>query len=634
VIGISAKKTRALLAYLALTGGRAHGRGKLADLLWSDRGDKQARDSLRQALAELRETLADVHPTPFATEHDLLALDPVAVEVDALEFERLAAHDSADELRRAVALYDGDLLDGLVVRDPVFDEWLRDQQQRYRELAVAVLKKLLRHETGTNAIATAQRLLALDPLQEEGHRALMRLYADAGDIAAALRQYATCCATLKRELDIAPSLETEALHRQIRDQSTAQPRSHSHHAAPSANDDVSQPLTATTWKPSVAVLPFRNLSGDPEQQYFSDGVTEDIITELARCRSLAVRAWHSTLALRGQSSDAAEVGRKLAVDYVLDGSVARAADEVRVTVRLSEVESGSQLWAERYARKPQDLFAVQDDVVRTIVATLLSRLEDAGAQRAMRKHPGSLAAYDYLLRGIELHNRMTPEDEPVARKMLEQAIALDPELALAHSWLAVSYMVDWFNQGSREAFDHALNFAERGVALDDDDGRCHATLGYVSLYHRQFERADFHFNRAIALMPNDFRAICGKGVLLAYFGEHGVAIEWLTTAVRLNPYPPEWYAPVLGMALYSARRYAEALAMLAVVGSVSPWPSIYLAACLARLNRLDEARAGITKWSTEWPTLSMVEYARNEPFKNSADLEHLLEGLSKAGLLE
>jgi TolB-like protein/class 3 adenylate cyclase len=390
----------------------------------------------------------------------------------------------------------------------------------------------------------------------------------------------------------------------------------------------------STSKPSIAVLPFTNMSGDPQQQYFSDGITEDIITELSRYRSLAVRARHSSFALRGQSSDAAEVGRKLAVDYVLDGSVARAADEVRVTVRLSEAESGSQLWAERYVRKPQDLFVVQDDVVRTIVATLVGRLEDAGAQRARRKHPGSLAAYDCLLRGIQLHNRMTPEDEPVARKMLEQAIALDPELAPAHSWLAVSYMVDWFDHGSREAFDHALVLAGRAVELDDDDGRCHATLGYISLYHRQFERAEFHADRAIALTPNDFRVICGKGVLLAYLGEHGAAVDWLTTAARLNPYPPEWYGPVVGMAFYSARRYAEALGMLAGGRSWSSWSSMYLAACLARLNRLDEARAGIAKWSAECPALSIVEYARNEPFKNGADLEHLLDGLRKAGLPE
>src|SRR5262245_32842674 len=238
-------------------------------------------------------------------------------------FERLASSPDADDLRSAAAMYAGDLLDGYGVLDPAFEEWLRDERQHYRELAVATLKKLLTCQTGANALAVAQRLLALAPLQEEVHRTVMRLHAEAGDIAAALRQYDTCCATLKRELDITPSPETEALHRRIRDQATARPDSD--YIAASANALRQPPVTGRS-KPSIAVLPFRNLSGDPEQQYFSDGITEDIITELGRCRSLAVMARHSSFALRGQSSDVVEVGRKLAVDYVLDGSVARAAD--------------------------------------------------------------------------------------------------------------------------------------------------------------------------------------------------------------------------------------------------------------------------------------------------------------------
>ena len=204
-IEISAKKTRALLAYLALTRGRAHGRGKLADLLWSGRGDKQARDSLRQALAELRDALADIRPVALTTDHDLVSVNPSAVEVDALQFAVLAGREDVADLRRAAALYDGDLLVDLDVRDPAFDQWLRDERQRYHELMVVVLKRLLAQETGETAIAIAQRMLTLDPLQEEAYRALMRLHAEAGDIAAALRQYETCCATLKRELQIVPS---------------------------------------------------------------------------------------------------------------------------------------------------------------------------------------------------------------------------------------------------------------------------------------------------------------------------------------------------------------------------------------------------------------------------------------------
>jgi DNA-binding SARP family transcriptional activator len=318
-IGISARKTRALLAYLALAAGRAHSRDKLADLLWSDRGTRQARDSLRQALAELREALAGIHPTPLTTDHDLLALDPAAVGVDALEFERLAGCDGPDELRRAVALYDGDLLDGLGARDPVFDDWLRGEQQHYRELALTALKKLLAHETGASAMAIAQRLLALDPLQEEGHRALMRFHAEAGDVAAALRQYDTCRLTLKRDLDITPSPETVALHRKIKNQSIGRPDS-GRDESPIAGSPL--PL-ATTSKPSLAVLPLRNLSGDAEQRYFSDGIAEDIITELSRFRSLFVIACNSSFQFRDEAVDVRRVARELGVQYVVEGSVRR-----------------------------------------------------------------------------------------------------------------------------------------------------------------------------------------------------------------------------------------------------------------------------------------------------------------------
>ncbi len=215
-LDIAAKKTRALLAYLALPAGRSHSRDKLVGLLWSDRADEQARNSLRQALTELTRALALVEPPPLVKRRDTLALDGGAVEVDALLLERLAASKDIGDLRRAAALYVADLLDGFDARDPVFEEWLRGERRRVRDLATTVLKKLLATETGPGALDIAQRLLAIDPLQEEAHRALMRLHAEAGETGAALRQYEQCRDLLKRELDVAPSLETETLYREIR----------------------------------------------------------------------------------------------------------------------------------------------------------------------------------------------------------------------------------------------------------------------------------------------------------------------------------------------------------------------------------------------------------------------------------
>ncbi len=369
VLDIAARKTRALLAYLALPTGRTHSRDKLVGLLWSDRGDEQARNSLRQALTELGKALGAVEPSPLVKQRDSLALDPANVEVDALIFEELAAGNATSDLRRAAELYTGDLLDGLDARDAAFEEWLTVERQRLRALVATVLKKLLTQETGASAIAVAHRLLALDPLQEDGHRALMRLHAEAGETSTALRQYEHCREILRSELDVAPSLETTAIYSSIREQSEAPaPQRSQSHPAMSVDSEKMAYVDRETSKPSIAVLPFTNMSGDAEQEYFSDGITDDIITELSRFRSLFVIARNSSFQYKGKNVDVRRVARELGVQYVVEGSIRRIADRVRVTAQLIDAKSGSHLWAERYDRGVKDIFAVQDEVTQTIVS--------------------------------------------------------------------------------------------------------------------------------------------------------------------------------------------------------------------------------------------------------------------------
>jgi TolB-like protein len=343
-LDVANRKTRALLAYLALPTGRAHSRDKLTGLLWSDRGDVQARNSLRQAIAELSRALAAVEPSLVVKGRDTLALDPQTVEVDAVAFERLAASETVDDLRHAMGLYAGKLLDGFAVRDLAFDDWLRQEQERYDRLAITTLNKLMPLESPANALALAHRLVTLAPLQEDGYRVLMRLHAEAGNIGAALHQYEVCRDMLKRELAVAPSAETEALHRRLRESSkasaSAQPRAWTT-LAPDDGNLVSADGEAP--KLSVAALPFRNLSDDAAQRYFSDGITEDIITELSRFRSLTVIARQSSFAFRDASLDVTEVARKLGVRYVIEGSVRRMFDRVRITARLVDAETGRQL---------------------------------------------------------------------------------------------------------------------------------------------------------------------------------------------------------------------------------------------------------------------------------------------------
>src|SRR5215468_6347781 len=306
------RKVRALLACLALSPGKAWPREKLMALLWSDRGEEQARASLRQALAEMRRVLGE--PSPVRTEHDAVSLDPTLIAVDAVQFELLA---QAGKLDDAAALYRGPLLDGHGVRDGAFEDWILVERTRLHDLAVAVLDRFAASRSGDAAIATAQRLLQLDPAREETHRLLMRFYASAGQRAQALRQYEHCRDILQRDLQAKPDAETERLLRQIQHETVPSLATPPAHVQPG-------PTLALKDKPSIAVLPFANLSGDPEQQYFSDGITEDIITALSRFRQLFVIARNSSFTYKGKAVDVKQVARELGLRYVLEGVVRKA----------------------------------------------------------------------------------------------------------------------------------------------------------------------------------------------------------------------------------------------------------------------------------------------------------------------
>jgi TolB-like protein/Tfp pilus assembly protein PilF len=553
--------------------------------------------------------------------------------VDVLTFEQLACSDSASDLRRAAALYAGDLLDGLDVRDSAFDEWLTVERQRLRMLAAAMFKKLLARDTGANAVETAHRLLALDPLQEEGHRALMRLHAEAGESGAALRQYELCCDVLKRELDVGPSPETKALHQWIRQQSNAAgPERMEARPTPMGDGRHPVPSGGGLSKLSIAALPFRNLSDDKAQQYLSDGITEDILTELSRFRSLTVIARHSSFAFRDHSFDFAKVGQRLDVQFVVDGSVRRAGDRVRITARLIDAESGSQLWSEHYDRALTEIFAVQDQIVHAIVATLPARMDEAGMQLARRKPPENLTAYDYFLRGLERCLTMERADEPMARQWFEKALAWDPNLAIAYSWLAVLHVRDWFLDLSSEGLERALALAKRGASLDPNDGRCQGILGGVQLYRKEFDEAAFQLERALTLNPNDTMVMVSMAWLAAYRGRPSEGLDWMDKAFRLNPYPPPWFECSKGMILYGMRRYADAVASLKRSVGVDAWVTVYLVASYGQLDQLKEAEACNAAFLAEHPGMSLHQFAAIEPYENAADLVHLFDGLRKAGL--
>jgi adenylate cyclase len=387
-------------------------------------------------------------------------------------------------------------------------------------------------------------------------------------------------------------------------------------------------------KPSIAVLPFTNMSGDPEQQYFGDGVVEDIITELSRFRSLFVIARNSSFAFRGERIDIAEIARRLGVQFVVEGSIRRAGNRVRITAQLIDATTGAHLWAERYEREMEDIFTVQDEVVRTVVATVAGRVEAAGAELAKRKPPESLAAYDYLLRGLEQLSLVGEAHNAEARRLFEKAVELDPEYAAAHAYLALAIYVEWQDSRDPLELERALASARRALALDENDSRCHRILSTIYIYLRQYDRAEFHSDRSIALNPNDALAALYRAGLLRRLGRAEEGVEWARRAMRLNPYHPNWYWDAFANVLHTAGRYAEALEAYGRIVERPSFYHAYVAACHAELGQIEEAQRHAALALQVKPDFSVSTWGERLPFKYEADLQRFLAGMRKAGLPE
>jgi adenylate cyclase len=397
---------------------------------------------------------------------------------------------------------------------------------------------------------------------------------------------------------------------------------------------AAQRTLAQPAKASIAVLPFDNMSGDPEQAYFSDGVTEDIITELSRFRSLFVIARNSSFALRNERLGVAEIGRRLGVQFVVEGSVRRAGNKVRVTAQLINAVTGAHVWAERYDRELEDIFAVQDEVARTVVATVAGRLEVAGAEYAKRKPPENLVAYDYVLRGLEQLGLEGEEHNLEALRLFEKAVELDPQYAVGHAYLALAIYVHWVNHRMAGELERALVHARRALDLDDSDSRCHRILSTIYLQLRQYDRAEFHSDRSIALNSNDALAALNRAGLLRYLGRADEGIGWVRKAMQLNPYHPNWYLNVHAFVLHVAGRYAEALDAYSRMVQRPSFYHAYVAACHAELGQTEEARAHAAMALEAKPDFSVEARGKWLPFKNKADLQRFLDGLRKAGLPE
>lgn len=399
---------------------------------------------------------------------------------------------------------------------------------------------------------------------------------------------------------------------------------------------MSQTEARTGEKPVVAVLPFENMSSSSEDEYFADGLTEDIITALSRFRELLVIARNSTFRYKGQAVDVSQVGHELNAGYIVEGSVRRAANRIRITAQLIRASDGTHLWADRYDRELEDIFAVQDEVTQTIAAALGVRLQDAARELAMRKNPADLNAYDCVLRARRYTITLEGEEHANARDLLERAVKLEPSYADAFALLANVYLAEHrFNANPREnPMDRAEVMAQKAIELDPQNAYARCWLAITHFFRHENEGFRQEAQRALALNPNDPETLAEIGHYYAFLGEFEQGVELTRRAMALNPLYPGWYYFCFARKHLADGDHAAALADVRKINLPNfYWSWLIEAAALGHMGDKERAAKALVKLTALMPGFS----ARDELYKWNArpdDRDQILDGLDKAGYRE
>ena len=395
----------------------------------------------------------------------------------------------------------------------------------------------------------------------------------------------------------------------------------------------SEPLSE---RASIAVMPFINLNGKPEQEYFSDGITNDLITALSKFKELLVIASNTSFAYKGKPVNLKTLGRELGVRYVLEGSVQKADERVRIDAQLIDAKTGVHIWAERYDRELKDIFAVQDEIVHSIVGKLAVEIDTVEQKRVMHKNTDDLAAYDYLLRGLVYLRPRTCSESIKARRMFEKAIELDPDFATAYVGLGKTYAIQasfGCSEFPNQALQQARELALKALSLEGSNSDAHALLGYVYTLFKQYDLAIHQLNRAIELNPNDASSYRTRGQVMLWSGKVDEAIKSLETAFRFDQNASTGYYMFLGIGYYLKGQYEKSVNILAEGVIRKPdWVGnhIILAAAYAQLGRSDDAAHEAQDVLRLNPFFEIDNYGT--VFRNRADREKIVEGLHKAGL--
>jgi TolB-like protein/DNA-binding SARP family transcriptional activator len=661
------RKTRGLIAYLCLAQGERVSRSRLVGLLWDRSGEAQGRMSLRQSLSELNSVVNRYAPSLVEIDRESVRLDVSKCWVDALAI--LEASAAAAHTSNLVEPYSERLLEDLDGITPSFDQWLAAERTRFEDRVRQILEVELDRLTEQNArpevrAAAARRLINFEPTHEAAVRGLMTAFAQMGDRAQAIREFERCRQVLQRMLDLSPSKETIAVYEAVRVESTEMASPvipHERTSGESSQNVEAGPLAVSPvrWEvkkhaaaaygpgqerwhgPSIAVLPFRNLTGDPAHYFVAEGLVEDLIEALSRVPNFFVISRLSTLAFRDQDRHPREIGNALEVRYVLSGSMRILEDRLRLSIELTDTQLGAALWFSKLDERFADLFAVQDRLSEMIVRQVAPYLRAAEMNRIRVKRPDSLEAYELFLRAQENMHNSSRTVFDTAKAMFDAAIAKDPHYAAALAWRAYWHVLrvgqGWSPDPAHDA-TQADHFARAAIECSSMEPMAFAVHGQVASYlYKDFDLAFRRFEAALRINANAAPAWMWSAAARAWMGDGPRAIEEINKAMALSPYDPLMYAynAYASIAYLVDGQYERAIeCSLRSLRENRTYTAAHrlLVMALVLAGRQDEARASARRLLELEPGLTVVGFRRRYPGSASSHADLFCDALATAGI--
>ena len=640
------RKPLDLLKLLIALGGNSIPLEKLTDSLWPDSDGDQVHGAFSTALHRLRKLIG--HEAVLLA-NSRLTLNPKSCWVDCLAFNESlvlaaraategAGESACDHTEVALRLYGGPFLDGefdlpevLAAREKMHGIFLRNIGQ----LGVFF------GQSGQlpKAIVLFQRGLEIDELAEEIYQKLMLVYQQLGRYAEGVSVYQKLQKVLKVSVGIEPSQETEAIYQALTSHNVKQPETVSAAPQQAVEPVMSGESPSLPDKPSIAVLPFENMSGDPEQGYFGHGLSEDITTALSRIGDIFVIARNSAFTYKGKSVDAPQVGREMGVEYVLEGSVRKASGRVRITAQLINAQTGHHLWAERYDRELADVFAVQDEIVANILTELRVNLTSGELARAFARSTEDSEALECLWRGLDLKGNIGKDQNTQARGWFKKALDLDPNCAMASYCLASSHFYDYrygWSEDATASFKLAEELTVKALEMDANLGLGHSRLAMLQTFKREHDLAIEEARRGVMLEPNNYICVQLLAFVLRFAGKPEESIEHIRKAMRLAPIFQVTVLWVLGESCRLTGRYKEALAALEFANALAPNMEVcqvYLIAAYGETGQWDKAKKIAVEMHRQDTKFDVKAWADKAlPYKDEEITKTIVAHCHQAGL--